>query len=64
MSNDLIVFQDGQYLCNVGQSMNQLFYNVYSTVALAEVKGYTMIQFSYMILRIYSNGNVSILELM
>ena len=44
--------------------MNQLFYNVYSTVALAEVKGYTMIQFSYMILRIYSNGNVSILELM
>ena len=44
--------------------MNQLFYNVYSTIALAEVKGYTMIQFSYMILRIYNNGNVSILELM
>jgi len=38
------------------QSPQQLLYNLYNTVALTEIKGYTMIQFSYMLLRLYNKG--------
>lgn len=44
----------------LGQSPNQLLYNLYNYVALAEIKGYAMIQFSYMILRLYNRGEFSI----
>ncbi|EZA56899.1 hypothetical protein DMN91_000279 [Ooceraea biroi] len=44
-------------MCNDMQSPQQLLYNLYNTVALTEIKGYTMIQFSYMILRLYNEGN-------
>jgi len=29
-------------------------YNLYNIIALTEVKGYAMVQFSYMMLRIYN----------
>ncbi|XP_011303273.1 uncharacterized protein orion isoform X2 [Fopius arisanus] len=43
-------------ICNEQQSPQQLLYNLYSTIALAEVKGYAMMQFSYTLLRLYKNG--------
>ncbi|XP_031848288.1 chemokine-like protein orion isoform X1 [Nomia melanderi] len=44
-------------ICRERQSLQQLLYNLYSTVTLAEIKGYSMIQFSYMLLRMYNQGN-------
>ena len=35
------------------QSPNQLLYNLYNIIALTEIKGYAMLQFSYMMLKIY-----------
>ncbi|XP_050451579.1 uncharacterized protein LOC126851539 isoform X1 [Cataglyphis hispanica] len=46
-----------QQMCNGMQSPQQLLYNLYNTVALTEIKGYTMIQFSYMLLGLYNEGN-------
>lgn len=43
-------------ICNENQSLQQLLYNLYGTVTLAEIKGYSMIQFSYMLLRLYNRG--------
>ncbi|KAK2580573.1 hypothetical protein KPH14_007697 [Odynerus spinipes] len=43
-------------ICSEQQSPQQLLFNLYNTVALTEVKGYTMIQFSYMLLRLYIDG--------
>lgn len=43
-------------MCSGMQSPQQMLYNLYNTVALTEIKGYTMIQFSYMILRLYNEG--------
>ncbi|KAL0118792.1 hypothetical protein PUN28_009452 [Cardiocondyla obscurior] len=44
-------------MCNEMQSPQQLLYNLYNAVALTEIKGYTMIQFSYMLLRLYNEGS-------
>jgi len=38
------------------QSPQQLIYNLYNLVALAELKGYAMMQFSWMILKQYEKG--------
>merc|ERR1719167_1850656 len=46
-----------QHLCGLSQSPYQLMYNLYNIVALTELKGYAMLQFSYMILRINEKGN-------
>ncbi|KOC63814.1 hypothetical protein WH47_01144 [Habropoda laboriosa] len=43
-------------ICNENQSLQQLLYNLYSTVTLAEIKGYSVIQFSYKLLRLYTPG--------
>ncbi|XP_072747595.1 uncharacterized protein Orion isoform X2 [Anoplolepis gracilipes] len=54
----IAAFQEAsQQICNEMQSPQQLLYNLYNTVALTEIKGYTMIQFSYMLLRLYNEGN-------
>ncbi|XP_071559484.1 uncharacterized protein Orion isoform X1 [Temnothorax nylanderi] len=44
-------------MCNEMQSSQQLLYNLYNAVALTEIKGYTMIQFSYMLLRLFDEGS-------
>jgi len=49
--------KDGKHLCSLGQSPHQIIYNLYNVIALTEIKGYAMIQFSYMILRLYDQGN-------
>ena len=53
-------FQDGKQLCSLGQSPHQVMYNLYNVIALTEIKGYAMIQFSYMIMRLYDQGNFTI----
>nr|XP_023013096.1 uncharacterized protein LOC111503106 [Leptinotarsa decemlineata] len=47
---------EGDMICNSKQSPQQVLYNLYNTIALTELKGYTMIQFSYMLLRLYNQG--------
>ncbi|XP_012216013.1 uncharacterized protein orion isoform X1 [Linepithema humile] len=50
--------QESAYqMCNEMQSPQQLLYNLYNTVALTEIKGHIMIQFSYVLLRLYNEGN-------
>ncbi|XP_076160472.1 chemokine-like protein orion isoform X2 [Ptiloglossa arizonensis] len=44
-------------ICNEHQSLQELLYNLYTTVTLTEIKGYSMIQFSYMLLRLYNPGS-------
>ncbi|KAG5894130.1 hypothetical protein JTB14_004068 [Gonioctena quinquepunctata] len=48
---------EGDMICNSKQSPQQVLYNLYNTIALTELKGYAMIQFSYMLLRLYNQGN-------
>lgn len=43
--------------CNIQQSPQQVLFNLYNTITLAELKGYTMVQFSYMLLKLYKKGN-------
>lgn len=43
--------------CSESQSPQQLIYNLYRAIALTEIKGYSMIQFSYLILRTYNPGS-------
>ncbi|XP_012216022.2 uncharacterized protein orion isoform X2 [Linepithema humile] len=51
-------FKESAYqMCNEMQSPQQLLYNLYNTVALTEIKGHIMIQFSYVLLRLYNEGN-------
>ncbi|XP_044728255.1 uncharacterized protein LOC123291881 isoform X2 [Chrysoperla carnea] len=46
-------------LCNLRQSPQQLLFNLYSTLALTELKGYSMMQFSYMLMKLYNKGNMT-----
>ncbi|XP_037294330.1 uncharacterized protein LOC115442913 isoform X3 [Manduca sexta] len=43
--------------CTAAMSPHQLIFDIYNTVALTEIKGYAMMQFSWMLLRIYGKGN-------
>jgi hypothetical protein len=43
-------------MCNLQQSPQQLLYNLYNSVAITELKGYAMMQFSWMLLRLYKKG--------
>jgi hypothetical protein len=45
-------------MCNLQQSPQQLLYNLYNSVAITELKGYAMMQFSWMLLRLYKKGIV------
>jgi len=47
-------------LCSINQSPYQLMYNLYNIVALTELKGYAMLQFAYMTLRINNKGNFTL----
>uniref|UniRef100_A0A0A1XQQ1 CinA-like protein n=2 Tax=Zeugodacus cucurbitae TaxID=28588 RepID=A0A0A1XQQ1_ZEUCU len=46
-------------ICHTQQSAQQFVFSLYSDIALTELKGYTMMQFSWMMLRIYGKGNFS-----
>ncbi|XP_045478276.1 uncharacterized protein LOC123683340 isoform X2 [Harmonia axyridis] len=44
-------------ICGNNQPPQQILYNLFSTIAVTEIKGYSMIQFSYMLLKMYGRGN-------
>ncbi|XP_030567505.1 uncharacterized protein LOC115767384 isoform X2 [Drosophila novamexicana] len=46
-------------MCSTRQSAQQFVYSLYTDVALTELKGYTMMEFSWMMLRVYGRGNYS-----
>jgi hypothetical protein len=48
---------EGDMLCNAHQSPQQVLFSLYNAIALTELKGYTMIQFAYMLKRLYGEGN-------
>jgi hypothetical protein len=52
--------KDSASLCEMGQSPQQLLFNLYNLLALTEVKGYAMLQFSYLILRLSNRGNYTL----
>ena len=58
-----VCVQNGEHLCTMSQSPHQLMYNLYNIIALTEVKGYAMVQFSYMMLRIYNKVTIQLLLL-
>ncbi|XP_075237274.1 chemokine-like protein orion isoform X1 [Lycorma delicatula] len=50
----------GSNLCNVQQSPQQVIYNIYTSLQMTQLKGYTMMQFSWMLLRLYNKGNFTL----
>ncbi|XP_059061470.1 uncharacterized protein LOC131854373 [Achroia grisella] len=50
-------------LCEMQVSPHQLIYDVYNTVAVAEVKAYAMMQFSWMLKMIFETGDVTAVAL-
>ncbi|XP_063624574.1 uncharacterized protein LOC134796349 isoform X2 [Cydia splendana] len=49
--------EQSQDLCELQMSPHQLIYDMYNTIALTEIKGYAMMQFSWILLKIYGKGN-------
>lgn len=43
-------------MCSIRQSPQQVLYNLYYAIALRELKGYTLVQISYLLLRLYGKG--------
>ena len=43
-------------VCELEQSPQQMAYGLYGILALTLAKGYSMVQFSYMLLRLYEKG--------
>lgn len=43
-------------LCDQKQSLQQLIYNLYITLHLTQLKGFSVMQFSWMLLQTYNKG--------
>jgi len=55
------LLQEGENsLCHVQQSPHQIIYNLYNSLQMTQLKGYTMLQFSWMLLRLYKKGNFTV----
>lgn len=51
------ILQEAQGLvCISKQSAQQVLFQMYNAISIAELKGYAMMQFSWMILRTYGKG--------
>ncbi|XP_037934521.1 uncharacterized protein LOC119668915 isoform X1 [Teleopsis dalmanni] len=44
-------------ICHTQQSPQQFVYSLYADIAMTELKGYALMEFSWMMLRIYGKGN-------
>ncbi|XP_017785572.1 PREDICTED: uncharacterized protein LOC108568796 [Nicrophorus vespilloides] len=49
--------QDKLMVCKLGRSAQRQLLNLFEAIALIELKGYTTVQFSYMLLKMYNIGN-------
>jgi hypothetical protein len=56
LKNATMQASDG-FICSLSKSPHQFVYDLYSLLALTEAKGYAMMQFSWMLLRLYGKGN-------
>lgn len=45
-------------LCDQKQSLQQLIFNLYTTLHLTQLKGYSVMQYSWMLLQTYEKGIV------
>jgi Domain of unknown function (DUF4803) len=52
--------QNKEMLCATKKSAQLILYQLYNAIALAELKGYVLMQFSWMLLRNYGKGNFTI----
>lgn len=43
-------------LCTAQRSPQQVLYQLYNAITMTELKGYAMMQFSYMLLKTYGKG--------
>lgn len=50
-------------LCDQKQSLQQLIFNMYSTLHLTQLKGFSVMQFSWMILQTYQKGKIFIFSI-
>ncbi|KAJ8915969.1 hypothetical protein NQ315_016646 [Exocentrus adspersus] len=58
MSSVFDIISNTDYFCKYyTQSPQQVFYNLYNQIALADLKGYIMLQFSYLARRLEEKGN-------
>ncbi|XP_014289814.1 uncharacterized protein orion isoform X1 [Halyomorpha halys] len=46
-----------EHICEAEMSPQQLLYNLFSILQLSQLKAYTMINFSWLLLRLYNKGN-------
>ncbi|XP_055618076.1 uncharacterized protein LOC129763220 isoform X1 [Toxorhynchites rutilus septentrionalis] len=44
-------------ICSFGVSAQQVLYQLYNAISITELKGYSMMQFSWMLLKAYGKGN-------
>lgn len=44
------------FICSLSKSSHQLVYDLYALLTLTDAKGYAMMQFSWMLLRLYGKG--------
>jgi Domain of unknown function (DUF4803) len=51
------VFQEARTsICATRQSAQLILYQIYNAISLTELKGYAMMQFSWMLLKMYGRG--------
>ncbi|KAK3909359.1 Mycobactin import ATP-binding/permease protein IrtB [Frankliniella fusca] len=60
MLNDALKDQGAGVLCGTQQSPQQLLLNLFNSIQLVQLQGYAVMQFSWMILRLYDKGNFSV----
>ncbi|XP_055305104.1 uncharacterized protein LOC129569900 isoform X2 [Sitodiplosis mosellana] len=54
-----VMLEAQNLVCISKQSAQQVLFQMYNAISIAELKGYAMMQFSWMILRTYGKGNFS-----
>ena len=53
-----IFAQNQENMCNLSQSPNQYLMNLYNLIALTEIKGYIVVQFSYLVFKMYAHDSL------
>lgn len=57
--NDTFLLQEASItLCTAQRSPQQVLYQLYNAITMTELKGYAMMQFSYMLLKTYGRGEI------
>uniref|UniRef100_A0A1B6C7S2 Uncharacterized protein n=1 Tax=Clastoptera arizonana TaxID=38151 RepID=A0A1B6C7S2_9HEMI len=57
---NVVLQETDSKLCHVEQSPHQVLFNLYNSLQLTQLKGYTMMEFSWMLLRLYNKGEFTV----